>query len=63
MRVPVYCGETFEALTIIRLRPWALELLDQGSVFLPGQQSEVNEVRRDAQLAVIESALRGLGRR
>lgn len=34
MRVPIYCGETFEALTIIRLKPWALEMLDQGCVFL-----------------------------
>ena len=122
MRTPIYCGETFEALTIIRLKPWALEMLDQGcvflrfpamsylpphlphdradveivtldictirfdplrlrnmqtwigvtgdgptalrlrSVFLPGQQSEVREAERTAQIRLIEKMMKNLQR-
>lgn len=122
MRVPIYCGETFEALTLIRLEPWALRMLDQGcvylrfapevtvsisprdtadvlmaeeittctirfdplrlrkmatwigvtddaetalalrSVFLPGQQSEVRQAERDAQVRLIQDMLKNLSR-
>lgn len=34
MRAPIYCSETFEALTIIALEPWALRMLNQGCVYL-----------------------------
>ena len=34
MRVPVYCSETFEALTILKLEDWALRMLDQGCIYL-----------------------------
>jgi hypothetical protein len=34
MRVPIYCNETFEALTIIKIQPWGLRMLEQGCVFL-----------------------------
>jgi len=34
MRVPIYCGETFEALTIIKVEKWGLEMLDDGCRFL-----------------------------
>lgn len=34
MRVPIYCNETFEALTIIKLEQWALRMLDQGCIYL-----------------------------
>jgi hypothetical protein len=119
MRVPIYCNETFEALTIIKVEPWALRMLEQGcvflrfaaimpvsvtyedavvskisnvcsvrfdrirlrdmtswigvtddqetslqlrSVFLPGQQSEVREAERAAQVKSMSDMLRGLSR-
>ena len=34
MRVPIYCNETFEALTIIKLEQWALQMLEDGCVYL-----------------------------
>jgi hypothetical protein len=34
MRVPIYCGETFEALTIIKVEKWGLKMLDDGCLFL-----------------------------
>ena len=34
MRVPIYCGETFEALTIIKVEKWGLKMLDDGCRFL-----------------------------
>jgi len=34
MRVPIYCGETFEALTIIKVEKWGLKMLDDGRRFL-----------------------------
>lgn len=34
MRLPIYCNETFEALTIIKVEPWGIRMLEQGCVFL-----------------------------
>jgi len=34
MQVPIYCSETAQALTIIKLERWAINMLDQGCVYL-----------------------------
>lgn len=34
MRVPIYCSETFEALTILKIENWGLRMLDQGCIIL-----------------------------
>lgn len=122
MRVPIYCSETFEALTIIKIEKWGLEMLESGcvylrfapppktdvnayaysdvmnqdvfknceirfdriclkgmttwvgvtgdsetalalrSVFLPGQQSEVRQCERDAQVRMLEGMINRLSR-
>ena len=60
MRVPIYCGETFEALTIIKVEQWGLKMLDDGCLFLrfapvmklplPGLDQYAEAVMRDESL-------------